>query len=332
MSGLRSLFESYTSASPIFPNNAGATVTVPASSKVGKVLDVMINSKLSAVPVVDDASGKPLFFLTLMDIIAYAMRVLSEEDVRVSFLKRLTSWIHDDTAEVENATAAAVFDAVAAGPKPPVCVLIQEEQSVAAAARMMLKNHANRALVIDPAAPEKVRTVLSMSRLLQLSAPFVSELDIHDVPIGKLGLGNPYCIVCHEDDDVYHAFRRMVAHYVPSMAVVDHDGRLVGNLSASDFKLMHFESHYWSLLGKTVRAYLAEVHKHAFVTHDDRAATWDADAGRVLQSFTPQSTFADVAAAMHRYRVHHIYVVDAQRRPIGVVSNRDVIREILHHI
>ena len=64
---------------------------------------------------------------------------------------------------------------------------------------------------------------------------------------------------------------------------------------------------------------------------DDRAG-WDADALRVLKSFTPQSTFSDIVKAMHRYHVHHIYVVGAEGHPIGVVSNRDVIREILNII
>jgi CBS domain-containing protein len=319
MDGFKELLDTMTSASPLFPNDAGAIARVTEQTRLGKALQIMLQNKLTALPVTEKDTGAPLYFLTMLDIIAYAMHEITDEDLSHAMAQRFAGWLADaDTATaVEHATVGDAVDAMSAT-RAKHDVLVKGETKLSKTASMMLRAHSNHALVVD----EKRHpfSVISMSRLLTFAATFVDRFQFKSSTIASLGLGNPYCITCHESDRAADAFRRMVAHYVASVAVVNDKGEIVGNLSSSDFKLMHYEDKYWSLLGKSVKEYLAELHK-----------AMPADTPSVLLSFTGGSTFAEVLVAMVKYHVHHIYIVDDKRHPIGVVSNRDMIREILVH-
>lgn len=115
---------------------------------------------------------------------------------------------------------------------------------------------------------------------------------------------------------------------VSGAPVVDPEGKCVGVLSATDF--MHLASH------KDRSAHMAKQHDpgcfhSAWQMHDadalpaNEVGTYMTADPVVIPIHTP---IAELARSMTDARIHRVIVVDAQRRPIGVVSSMDILAAV----
>lgn len=94
-------------------------------------------------------------------------------------------------------------------------------------------------------------------------------------------------------------------HAVSGLPVVDADGRLVGVISQTDLVRVHADEALriqWSALR------VSAVMSSPALTIDSTA------------------TVSEAAGAMEQHHVHRLVVVDAQRRPTGVLSTLDLVR------
>jgi len=66
------------------------------------------------------------------------------------------------------------------------------------------------------------------------------------------------------------------------------------------------------------------------VTHAQHRRLADVMSARVI-SATPTTDIRDIARVMLEERIHALPIVDAQRRPIGIISRRDLLRGLAHH-
>jgi CBS domain-containing protein len=94
-------------------------------------------------------------------------------------------------------------------------------------------------------------------------------------------------------------------HAVSGLPVVDAGGRLVGVISQTDLVRVHADEALriqWSALR------VSAVMSSPALTIDSTA------------------TVSEAAGAMEQHHVHRLVVVDAQRRPTGVLSTLDLVR------
>lgn len=110
---------------------------------------------------------------------------------------------------------------------------------------------------------------------------------------------------CHTGDTLAEAARLMWEHDCGVVPVVDADGALAGIITDRDICMAAYTQ------GRT----LAEMH------------VGDVMAKRVL-SVDPDTTIAEAEKVMADGQVHRVPVVDAARRPIGMLSLNDLAREI----
>ncbi len=109
-------------------------------------------------------------------------------------------------------------------------------------------------------------------------------------------------------------------------------GRLVGNISVNDMKLIGFDGHYWNLLGKPLVEYLKELrarpeskirsHVFALLQEDDQPP--------IVVKCKEKDNLAFVIRIINFYRVHRMYIVDDTMKPVGVISLSDVLRTVVH--
>ena len=93
-----------------------------------------------------------------------------------------------------------------------------------------------------------------------------------------------------------------------SVAVVDAEGKLVGNISSHDLKAMILDPMQFRSLSHNIGdSNFKAVHTHR------------------LSIITPSDTLETVITKLATEHVHRLYVVDHDRKPVGVVSLRDVI-------
>ncbi len=157
------------------------------------------------------------------------------------------------------------------------------------------------------------------------------------------------------------ALATMAEHKVAGVAVVDAGGRLLGNMSASDargltadrlpalalpvaeFLALEHGLEYWGLDhsgdagGVPAPAAApppppqdldrAREHASGFArAAARRRATLGGAVGQELAAAVATDTLAAVLARLVGRRLHRLYVVDADRRPVGVVTLTDVLR------
>lgn len=113
---------------------------------------------------------------------------------------------------------------------------------------------------------------------------------------------NPF--VVDTGSSLAEAARAMRLHRTGLLGVVDREGRLVGVLSASDVVwLQARESRTDAAAGDAV----------------ERACTPDPI------TVPPDATLVAIFETLHRHRIHHVFVVDRDRRLLGLISCFDLL-------
>jgi CBS domain-containing protein len=115
----------------------------------------------------------------------------------------------------------------------------------------------------------------------------------------------------------FEAFQLMIEHKISGIAVVDDvSGKLVGNVSVRDLKVVQHDARFFFLLGEKLSDFLKTLQKSS-----KRPAT--------LITCKPSDTFATVIALLAKHKIHRLYVVDEAMRPLSVCSLKDAAMEIL---
>jgi CBS domain-containing protein len=125
------------------------------------------------------------------------------------------------------------------------------------------------------------------------------------------------------------AIKILVNRQISGLPVVDESGKLVGVISESD--LMWREKGldrppYIMLLDSVI--YLQNPAKHDRDLHKVLGQT----VGEVMTaqaiSITADTTIPAAARIMHEKKIHRLPVIDAEERPIGIITQSDIVRGI----
>lgn len=143
------------------------------------------------------------------------------------------------------------------------------------------------------------------------------ECRIHDVmlePLSSLRLGLPdrdhpvFCV--HEKASALSGFRGMIQrNEVSALPVVDTNGRLIETLSASDFRRINMDNM-----------------KDVLLTTGDFLKKHRGQLKQTLVVASPHEPLFSVVDKLLLTGVHRVWVVDANGKPIGVVSLTDIIK------
>jgi predicted transcriptional regulator len=108
------------------------------------------------------------------------------------------------------------------------------------------------------------------------------------------------------------AFEKMAAYGITSLAIVDENFTAQGVISATDILYVRHDPEHLDL---ELTAYVSL----------SRAETGAREAN-VVVSCTASDNFKDILRTMLHHNVHHVYVLDDEDRPCGVVSFLDILR------
>jgi len=122
-------------------------------------------------------------------------------------------------------------------------------------------------------------------------------------------------ISTNENEIVLDAFKRMHELAISGLAIVDNDGHLTGNLSPRDLKAISPDGRMFWRLFETTKNFLAKVRKEAIVRP------------RGVVFVKPNDTLETAIQKLAENNIHHIFVVDENKKPIGVISLKDILRE-----
>jgi len=123
----------------------------------------------------------------------------------------------------------------------------------------------------------------------------------------------------HEDAMAIDAFRLMVEKEVSAVAIVNTDGKLTGTLSLRDLKAMSVDGRLFWRLYQTVKNYLVKVQRE----------TAPGARPRHLITCSPTETIEATINKLTEFHIHRVFIVDAAHKPVGVISLKDILLEII---
>mmetsp|Transcript_27440 Transcript_27440/g.60021 ORF Transcript_27440/g.60021 Transcript_27440/m.60021 type:complete len:324 (-) Transcript_27440:770-1741(-) len=129
--------------------------------------------------------------------------------------------------------------------------------------------------------------------------------------VEELGLtsGAVFCI--EKSAPALTAFHHMAVDHKSSVGVVDAAGKLIGNLSASDIR--ELPPTQFGLLLKSVEEFEVAVNGKF----------------RPAVSVTAGTTFVQLLEALVSQKLHRVYVVDTENKPVSIITLTDVLKEVV---
>jgi len=121
-----------------------------------------------------------------------------------------------------------------------------------------------------------------------------------------------------EDEQAIEAFKLMMEKNVSGVAIVDEEGKVKGNISSRDLKAIATDgSLFWRLYSK------------AYLFRQNARKEADPTPPRGTVTVHKGDSLGEVIKKLAENKIHRVYVIDEERRPLGVISLRDVLVEIL---
>jgi len=164
--------------------------------------------------------------------------------------------------------------------------------------------------------------ILSQSRIVRFLGHHISKFDFGSLPIKQTHLGVRKVISVNSSETVAKALSAIKENKVSAVAIVDDAGVLVGNFSATDLKLLGYDSDIAKVAS----------HSNTLKTFVDRVLKSLPEGKSYPVSVGQKATSAAVIKEFTKAGVHRIYVVDDHKKPVGVVSLVDVIELFIRHI
>ncbi len=107
-----------------------------------------------------------------------------------------------------------------------------------------------------------------------------------------------------ESDNIYQAYSKFHQHHIHQLLVVTVDSKLCGIVSDRDILRL------WAEIANSDRAFpqVGSIMKRDVLT------------------CSPDDTVGDIARCMLEMRIHAVPVIDSKRRPLGIITNTDLLR------
>jgi CBS domain-containing protein len=317
-------------------------IVLASSQKVSDAFSTLTEARLTAAPVLDVATGRFLGFISIQDLLTFALhqdaflKKTKESSERPSkrARKELTA-ILDEFAQYSSASLAHVMSSERQSPPPPplpATAPLAAGLALASLGYHRIPIHSVRSgtiisgvlsqstlatVFVDPGSaglrPDQVQPRVPAA----LWKATVAELGRPDQIIVGLphALSGKVPTVPLEGTTVLDAFDVLVhsSAATSSVGVVSSKtGALVGNLSAWDFKFMHRTS--FTRMLEPLGDFLEFVRTESLLPRDH------------LVYVSPADTFGTVLKRAVQSKCHRLYVCDAEKRPVGVISLTDICR------
>jgi len=127
-------------------------------------------------------------------------------------------------------------------------------------------------------------------------------------------------ISVQENEFALEAFKKMRQFHLGGVAVLNAGGELVGNISDKDLRGIDADGKWFSRLFAKAADYTRELYQNYPETRRP---------GQLVYA-TGSNTLEDVIKMIFANgRIHRVYIVDENKRPVGVIGFRDILQQII---
>jgi CBS-domain-containing membrane protein len=279
--------------------------------------------KVIGAPVWDEEKKKYIGFFDMRDLLSTV--VASHKEEQEAALSKgkdyiLTRWFQKTRGESSKAGVFTVSYLAARNP----FVSLTDDATLMEVCKVCADRHCHRVPIVDHTTGKCTR-ILSQSVLVKylvehllaenksasLKNFFNQNLQAANFPYKRQVMTAPDTATASE------VFELMDSHRLSGIAIVDKDdGALIGNTSATDIKMaVAVDDGEVADLGLNVLSYLSAVRQ------EDTSKETRYPSTNVKES----STLGHAVKLLAKTGYHRVFVVDAEMKPIGVVSVTDVV-------
>jgi len=291
----------------LFPDKK-TIITVKKTDSISHAFKTIIDNKILSVPVYDVHEHKYIGFIDILDIVAHTLQVLKETEFIGGEAPRLV----ESEERFGGQQVSSVSDLSRRNPWKPV----EDKMPISAAIDRMVQWKVHRIPVLDSAGD--LITLITQSHIvswihkhMKELGPTVTRKTVDEMELG-LGLGEVVSVPLTAL--ALDAFKLMHSKGVSAVAVVNEKNELVGNISASDLKQIGYDAKMFSKLFLKIDEFMKHIPPNEFFS------------GPICVQ--KGSTFEEVIEKLQLAKVHRLYVVSLDNKPIGVISQQEVLQSI----
>ncbi|KAL6079627.1 hypothetical protein QOT17_000738 [Balamuthia mandrillaris] len=308
---------SFRANSPIFPDSFHHVVYVKWNATIPEVMKVLKNNGLTSVPIVHD-DFTLVGVVSVLDLLMHFYSVFTVEELeREDFV---SIWSKKKALESRN-----ISDIAGLGTKDPL-VTTTTDSTIWDVLLKMVSERAHRVVVYDPANDNRLCNVITQSRVLKLISCMMDAIPKAKQTLRQLNLGFKKVYTISEDEKTYKAFQQMHEKKISGLAVVDNEGFLVGNVSASDInKLDWSKDDFGKEMGKPLSKFIKQMPLIDASESSLIGATTDAHSRGFAITCNPDHTLHHVINMLVFYRIHHIFITQNQNRRIQLLGHLSLV-------
>jgi len=276
-------------------------------------------NNISSAPVYDDKTKTYVGMFDWTDVMTYLLIVLKKEDILEQQQKsdeEFTSEFNDLLKLAIQSQPVPVKLASDISQKNPFYSVLPETSLLQVVELFGSGTH--RAVVVD--ADSNLKGILTQSKVIDYLYQNVTKFpqieQLFPKLLDELDIGKSSVISVQAISSVLDALTMMIKNSFSSLAIVDADGVLLGNLSMSDVKYV-LRSNRLSPMWKTCQQFINHVRsRQGLEDGQDRYPVFD-----VRLTSTLGYTIAKLIAT----KAHRVWVVDDKMKATGIVSLTDVL-------
>jgi len=262
----------------------------------------LVDAHILSAPVYDAVHRTHNKFVDMVDIVAYFVSNYDEQEL--SNPQSIQPLMSEPCSNVSDASGRDPF------------LPVESMAPLQAAIMKMVKWKVHRIPVID--SEGQLMTLITQSQVLKFLYQNMSKFgDLPYSSVGSLNMVHSPVITISLDAKVIEAFKTMQAQRVSAVAVVDSEGKLVGNISVSDLKLIGYDGTMFSRLHYPVSQFLK------LLTTDNNT--------EAPITVSADSMFREVVSKLVTSRIHRVYLTDESGAPSGIITQHEVLAAVLNH-
>jgi CBS domain-containing protein len=256
---------------------------------INDALKILFANAVSAAPVINNESRLCTGMIDSLDMLGYVLSVPMDAP----------TW----ASEVMVRFNTPIYRSIDFSGRDPV-INVNDTTRLSDVIALYLRRGVHRVLVQN--ANSNIVGILSQADVMDLLQRLMESNPTSEISkMGARNLGDfefPTKVICvPHTSNLLAAFQLLISNRISSVAVIDHNASIVGNISATDFQ--NINSSNFTTLGTILQSYL---------TVDPVFAT-------------RATSLLGAIKKMNEAKVHRIYVVDDNKTPVGVLSMTDVM-------
>lgn len=260
-----------------------------------------------SAPVLDKERNQYIGFVDMVDLAAFIVDIYTETEIMgenfYSLLDQGERFITTQVKDLINLSSRNPF------------VPVREGSSLYSVIELLAKHKVHRVPVIDHQG--RVSNLITQSSIVSFLAAHIDKLgNIAGQTVSSLLLGHKDVFTVGINARAIDAFKIMTDRDISAVGVVDEEGRLIGNISVRDIRVVATDTRLLQRLYLGVREFIYKINSTRVDIINPAIACSAAD------------TYGLVVKKLAASRVHRIYVVD-NHLPVGVISLSDALLPLL---